>query len=674
MEYPFTRESQKVDNYFGVEITDPYDWLEDDHSEETKEWVRQQQGFTENYLSKIPEREGIKQRLLELANYEKYSTPFKKGDYYYFYYNSGVLNQMQIYRQKGLNGEKELVLDPNLLSKDGTTSAYISEFSPCYKFCAITISQAGSDWSELRVFNLEKLDWENDLIKWSKFSGTSWDKDGFLYSRYDEPSNEGALKDVNENHRVFYHKLGTNQEDDILIFEDKRFPKRFNSAYFSNDKSVVFLNVSEGTDGSEIRYKKVGDSEFKTIVKGFDTNSYTIGLMEDKVLVQTNLDAPNYKLVLIDPINPNRENWIDVVKEDEFVLESSMIVKDKLVLNYLKDACNELKVYNLKGDFVRNIEFDSKGMIAVSADEDQSEFFVKTLSFTDPGTTYRLNIENDMIEEFKKTITKSDLSNFVTEQIFFTSKDGTKVPMFIVRRRDIKLDGNNPVMLYGYGGFNVSLTPSYAYTIIPFVEKGGIYAQVTLRGGGEYGEEWHKAGMKFNKQNVFDDFISAAEFLIKENYTNSNKIAIRGGSNGGLLVGACMTQRPDLFRVAIPEVGVLDMLKFHKFTIGWGWAVEYGSSENEDEFKYILNYSPLHNIKEGVKYPATMIKTADHDDRVVPAHSFKFAAELQKKSLKAENPYLIRIDIDAGHGGSSLAKLIDSTSDTLAFIYKHLEV
>lgn len=677
MKYPITKKVDQKDNYFGTEITDPYRWLEDDHGADTIEWVKEQKNFTENYISNLPMRDKIYERLEKLSNYPKFTSPFKAGQYYYYYYNSGLQNQSVIYRQKSLDSKGEIFLDPNTLSEKGTTSAVICSFSPDYKYVTILIKHAGSDWATIKVIDTKTLKWLDDEIKWVKISQTSWLDNGFYYSGYEKPLEKKELSGQNKFHKNYFHKLGTKQEDDQLIYEDIDNPLRYHIAFLTQDKRFLILNISEGTDGNEVRIMDLtkNKKEFKVIFPGFKNKFWVEDNLNDKILAITNYNAPNYRVVLLDPQNPSPENWIDFLPEKTFLLESFNICGSKIFAFYLKDCCSFVEQWNLNGDFEKVIELPGKGRAwGLSGKRDHKEGFFTFSSFTFPNEIYHYDFEKEKISLFKRSQIDFDIEKFETKQVFFTSKDSTKIPMFLVNKKNIPIDKKRPVLLYGYGGFNHNLTPFFNYSIIPFLEKGGVYASVNLRGGGEYGEKWHKAGMKLNKQNVFDDFISAAEYLIDEGYTNKEKIAISGGSNGGLLVGACMVQRPDLFKVALPAVGVLDMLRFHKFTIGWGWVGDYGSSDNEEEFKYLLKYSPLHNLKKDVKYPATLITTADHDDRVVPAHSFKFAAELQEKGLKTENPYLIRIDIDAGHGGSSLTKFLNQRADILSFIMYHLKI
>ena len=676
--YPETKKGNVVDDYFGTKINDSYQWLENDTAADVTSWVDEQNKLTHNYLAQIPFRVKIKNRLTEIWNYPKYSSPFKEGDYYYFFKNDGLQNQSVLYRQLGINGEHEVFLDPNKLSNDGTSSLASITFSKDHKFCAVGIAQSGSDWNEIFVMNVSNKQKTTDVIKWVKFSGATWYKNGFYYSRYDEPTKGKEYSSANEYMKIYYHELGRPQQDDKLIYEDNAHPLRYFNAGVTEDERYLYINVSEGTSGSEILVRDLTQPNtiFKTLFKGFENNYNIIDNSGDKILALTDLGATNYRLVLVDPLNPDSKNWKDIIPQGIDLLEGVSTCGGKLFATYLKDASTRLYSFDRNGKNKLEILLPGIGTATgISGKKEDKEAFYTFTSFINPGEIYRYDLNNGKSELFRKTDTKFDANGFETKQVFYTSKDGTKVPMFIMHKKGLKLDGNNPTLLYAYGGFNISLTPSFSVSRIMFLEKGGVYVVANLRGGGEYGEDWHKAGMLNKKQNVFDDFIAAAEFLIKEKYTSSDKLAIHGGSNGGLLVGACMTQRPELFKVAIPAVGVLDMLKYHKFTIGWGWAVEYGSSDSKEQFDYLIKYSPLHQVKSGVNYPATMIMTADHDDRVVPAHSFKFAAELQSKQLPTGNPILIRIDKKAGHGaGKPTSKLIEDATDMWSFVLWNLGV
>ncbi len=678
-----TRKDSTVDNYFGVEIADPYRWLENDTAPEVISWVAKQNEVTFNYLNQIPFREEIKTRLTEIWNYEKFSAPFKEGDYWYFGKNNGLQNQSVIYRTKDIENvsNAEVFLDPNKLSEDGTVSLASLSFSKDHKFAAIGISKSGSDWNEIFVINLLTLEKTKDVINWVKFSGATWFKSGFFYSRYDEPVKGKDFSNKNEFMKIYYHEMGTQQSEDKLVYEDKAHPLRYFNASVSEDESFLFINISEGTSGSEILVKSIKDQDylkgsFTIFCKGFTNNYGVVTNDGNKILVLTDYKAPKYRLVAIDPTQPEEKNWEVRIAEGKNLLENVTSAGGDLIANYLVDASTRLKHYDIMGKLKSEIELPGIGTASTGGCKANENLITYNyISFTEPGKIKFYDLKTMDQKSWGAEIKYAfDPNQFETKQVFYTSKDGTKVPIFIMHKKGMKLDGNNPTLLYGYGGFNINLTPSFSISRMMFLERGGVYAIANLRGGGEYGEEWHQAGMLGKKQTVFDDFIAAAEYLIAEKYTQSSKLAINGGSNGGLLVGACMTQRPELFKAAIPAVGVLDMLRYHKFTIGWGWAVEYGSSDNKEQFGYLLKYSPLHNIKEGVSYPATLIMTADHDDRVVPAHSFKFAATLQEKTKKEDTPHLIRIDSKAGHGaGKPTAKLIEDATDMYSFILWNLQ-
>ncbi|HEX7904789.1 MAG TPA: prolyl oligopeptidase family serine peptidase [Chitinophagaceae bacterium] len=675
--YPETKKVDTVTDYFGTKVADPYRWLEDDNSEETKAWVAEQNKVTQSYLSKIPFRDNVKKRLEELWNYPKYSSPFKEGEYYYFFKNDGLQNQSVAYRQKGLNGKPEVFIDPNKLADDGTAALAGWSFSRNSKYLAYSVSQSGSDWQTGYLMDVKTKKKIGEELKWLKFTGFSWKgDDGFYYSRYPAPKEGENLKGKNESPQVYYHKLGTQQSEDKLVYEDKAHPQRFAGVSLTEDERFLILGTSEGTSGGEVWYKDLKDpaqKDFKLLIPGFATEPNIVDNIGGKLLLLTNDGAPNYKLVLVDPENPAKENWKEIIPEKKEVLQNVTTGGGFLFASYLKDASTKVYQHDYTGKLVRAIELPGIGTAGgFGGKKKDKEFFYTFTSFNYPPTIFRYDIASGNSSVFRKTETKFDPASFETKQLFFTSKDGTKVPMFVTYKKGLQLDGNNPVLLYGYGGFNIPMTPGFSISNAFFMEQGGVYAQVNLRGGSEYGEEWHKAGMLQNKQNVFDDFIGAAEYLIKEKYTNSQKLAIRGGSNGGLLVGAAMTQRPDLFKVAIPQVGVMDMLRYHKFTIGYAWAVEYGSSDKKEDFEYLYKYSPVHNLKPGVSYPATIVTTADHDDRVVPAHSFKYAATLQAAQA-GTNPTLIRIESKAGHGaGKPVSKQIEEVTDIWSFTMYNL--
>jgi prolyl oligopeptidase len=678
IKYPETKKTSQADDYFGTKVADPYRWLEDDNSQETKDWVIAQNKVTHAYLSSIPFNEKVKKRLEEMWNYAKYSSPFKEGDHYYFYKNDGLQNQSVLYRQIGLNGAPEVFIDPNVMSKDGTSAIGTPSFSKGKKYAVYLEAQAGSDWQEAHILNVADKKPLSDEVNYIKFSGTSWKgDDGFYYSRYPIPDETSKLTNQNQNHKVYYHKLGTPQSADVLIYEDKEHPLRTVGAGLSEDEHFLVLSTSEGTSGAELWVKDVkndgSSAGFSLVIKGFDNEAEFIDNDSDQLLVRTNIDAPNYKVVLIDPKNPAKENWKVIIPERKELLESVGTAGHKLFLSYLEDASSRIYQTTYSGTLEREIKLPGIGSAGgFGGYRDDKEIFYTYNSFDYPPSIFRYNIATGQTTLFRKSEVKINADNYQTVQSFFTSKDGTKVPMFITYKKGLQLNGNNPVLLYGYGGFNIPMTPGFSISNAFFLEQGGVSVIVNLRGGNEYGEAWHKAGMLHNKQNVFDDFIGAAQFLIDKKYTNPQKLAIRGGSNGGLLIGAAMTQRPDLFKVAIPQVGVMDMLRYHKFTIGWAWATEYGSSDKKEDFENLYKYSPLQNLKPGVKYPATLVTTADHDDRVVPAHSFKFAATLQADN-DGTNPTFIRIESKAGHGaGKPTSKQIDEAADIWSFVMYNL--
>lgn len=668
--YPETRKDLTVtDNYFGTEVADPYRWLEDDRSDKTAAWVRAQNEVTFDYLSQIPYRDAIKDRLLELYDYPKYGAPRKKGEYYYFFKNDGLQNQSVMYRQKGLDGEPEVFLDPNTFSADGTVALGTTSFSKDDKYLAYTVSKSGSDWVEIYVMDLATGQKLADHIEWVKFSGASWTADGFFYSRYDAPSEGSLYAGKNEYQKVYFHRIGTPQSDDVLIYEDKNHPLRYFSAMVSKDDQWLFIEASEGTHGTEILYRPMNSrAPFKVLFPGFESDYGIVWCEGDRALVYTNDNAQNFRLAEIN-LADARPVLKDLIPEKSDLLEGASLGGNSIFAHYLKDASTRVYQYDLQGNEVREIQLPTIGTAeGFSGELEDDELFYTFNSFNYPPTIFSYNAGTGVSSVFRETKVPFDPADFVVEQQFFASKDGTRVPMFIVYKKGMKKDGTNPVHLYAYGGFNIAYGPAFSPALVMFMEQGGIYALANIRGGSEYGETWHRGGMLENKQNVFDDFIAAGEYLIAEKYTSKEKLAISGGSNGGLLVGAVMTQRPDLFAVCFPRVGVLDMLRYHKFTIGWGWAVEYGSSDHEEQFKYLYAYSPLHNIKD-VCYPPSMVMTADHDDRVVPAHSFKFAATLQEHQA-CDNPVLIRIEADAGHGaGKPLSKQLDEVADMYAFLF-----
>lgn len=674
MIYPTTRKVDHVDEYHGTKVTDAYRWLEDDRSAETGAWVKAQNEVTFAYLNKIPFKGKIFSDLEKAYNYPKYSAPRKKGEYFYFYKNDGLQNQSVLYRQKGLNGTPELVMDPNKLSADGTTRLTVFNLSKNGNYAVCGFSKGGSDWQEYQIMDMKTLQMLSDKIEWVKVSGASWQGDGFYYSRYPKPEGS-ALAAKNENHQVFYHKVGTAQAADELVYEDKVNLQRFHGVYVSEDEQFAFLNLSDrgkGKDGNALFYRAKGQKEFTPIVSEITNFSYSVvDNVAGGFLINTNENAPNEKVMLYETAT---KKWKPFLPEKPEPLTGVGTAGGKLFALYSKDVTTRVYVYNMKGQLENEVPLPGLGSAGGFGGENDDKFvFYTYTSFNYPPTIFRYDIATKKSTVFREPEVSFKPTDYETKQVFYTSKDGTKVPMFITYKKGLKLDGTNPTVLYGYGGFNISLTPSFSPTRMPFLDQGGVYAQANLRGGSEYGEEWHKQGMKLKKQNVFDDFIAAAEFLIKEKYTSSARLALQGGSNGGLLVGAVINQRPDLCKVAFPAVGVMDMLRFHKFTIGWNWIADYGSSDNAEEFKALYAYSPLHNIKTGVNYPATLVTTADHDDRVVPAHSFKYAAELQEKAGKSStNPLLIRVDVNSGHGASNTKKALETTADTYAFMFQNM--
>ena len=675
IEYPATAKVDTVDVYFGTEVPDPYRWLEDDNSAETEAWVTAQNTVTFAYLEKIPFRNKIKERLTELWNYPKQGAPFKKGSNYFYFANDGIQNQDVLYMIPSLDAEPVVLLDPNTMSDDGTVALSDLEVSKDGKYLAYSIAVAGSDWNEIHVMDIASKEKKSDLVRWVKFSGIAWYKDGFYYSGYAEPAQGSELTGKNEFHKVYYHRIGTSQEKDRLIYENPAYPQRLYNAGVTEDDSYLVLYEHESSTGNAFYVRKAAqdNATFTPMVTSFDNINAVIDNVGEKLLVNTNIGAPRNRVVLIDPASPAPESWIDVIPEKEEVLEGASVYGGRIVTTYMKDATSRVYVHSLEGEMQRELALPGLGSLgALTGQKATNEVFYSFTSFSTPNTIYRYDLETGESTMFKEAGIDFDSEAYETKQVFFSSKDGTKVPMFIVHKKGLKLKGDNPTMLYAYGGFNISLTPSFSVSRLILLENGGVFAMPNLRGGGEYGEEWHKAGTKLQKQNVFDDFIAAAEYLIAEGYTSPEKLAIHGGSNGGLLVGACMTQRPELFKVALPAVGVMDMLRFHKFTIGWAWTGDYGSSDNEEEFRYLLGYSPLHNIAAETCYPATLVTTADHDDRVVPAHSFKFIAALQEKQACA-SPTLIRIETKAGHGaGKPTAKRIEEAADLYSFMMYNL--
>ena len=678
VQYPVSSKGEVVDDYHGTKVADPYRWLEDDWSNETKEWVTNQNKVTINYLDQISYRKEWQTRLEDINNYPKYSSPSRKNEYFYYSKNDGLQNQSVLYRQKGLAGKPELVLDPNKFSAEGTTSLAAFSISKNGKYAVVGKSAGGSDWRTFFVMDLTTKKYLKDSLAWVKVSGASWQGDGFYYSRYPAPETGKELSTKNENHQVFYHKVGTSQDKDVLIYEDKENPQRFHGVFTDKSERYVFLNISDrgkGKEGNSLWYfdNKSADKKFKPVIK--EVGNYQYSFVEEvngQFLLQTNDGAKNRKIVLVDPLNPAPANWKTVIEEKEENMSSVTATGNKLFITYMKDVTSRVYQYDLNGKFEREVKLPALGTVSGFGGEREDKFtFYTFTSFTFPPTIYKYDIATGQSTVFRKPEVKFNPEEYETQQVFYPSKDGTKIPMFIVYKKGMQLNGRNPTILYGYGGFNISTTPSFSPARIAWLEQGGIYCLANLRGGSEYGEKWHEAGMRFKKQNVFDDFIAAGEYLVEKQYTSNDYLAIQGGSNGGLLVGAVINQQPKLFKVAIPQVGVMDMLRFHKFTIGWNWIAEYGSSDNPDDFKNLFAYSPIHNIKSGLNYPATLITTADHDDRVVPAHSFKYAATLQEH-YKGENPVLIRIDVNSGHGASNLKKALETTADIYSFTFYNM--
>lgn len=673
-----TAKVNHVDQYHGTAVPDPYRWLENDTAQVVQEWVKAQNELTFGYLKKIPFRSKIKQRLTKIWNYPKFEAPFKEGTHYYFYKNTGLQNQKVLYAQAGLKGTPTVFLDPNKLSKDGTTALTTLSFSANGDYVVYGTSGGGSDWNEYRVMETATRKLLPDSLSWIKFSGAAWYKDGFFYSRYDAPTAGSKMANKNENHKVYYHKINTPQAEDQLVHEERSKPLRLFHAQTTEDERFLIISVSEGASSTNALYYKDLTKEkanLKPIVGNFEAEYTVIQNIGDKLLVHTNKNAPRYQLVLIDPQEPAEENWKKLIPESEDVMTDVSLVNNKLLVTYLRNASSQLLVHDVKGKLLSQVKLPTLGTVTgFGGKKTDKEIFYTFNSFTYPSTVYKYTVGTNKSELYRKPQVAVPLDNYETKQLFYTSKDGTKVPMFIVHKKGMTLDGKNPTYLYAYGGFNVSVMPGFSISRMLWLENGGVLAIPNIRGGGEFGEAWHKAGMAPNKQNVFDDFIAAAEYLINEKYTSPARLAIAGGSNGGLLVGAVANQRPDLFKVALPAVGVMDMLRFHKFTIGWAWTSEYGSSDDPEQFKNLLAFSPLHNIKEGVSYPATLVTTADHDDRVVPAHSFKYISTLQEKGA-GPNPYLIRVDVNAGHGaGKSTSLLINEAADVWSFIYYNMEI
>lgn len=676
--YPMTQQVKQVDDYHGVKVADPYRWLEDPDAPETRQWIEAQNQLTFGYLSQIPQRAAIQQRLTSLWDFEKYGIPFQQGDRYFYSKNDGLQNQSVLYTLKSLDATPTVLLDPNQLSGDGTVALSGIDISEDGRRLAYGLSISGSDWQEWRVRDVETGQDLDDRVQWVKFSGASWTHDGqgFFYSRYDAPNEKTKLEDVNYFQKLYYHRLGTPQADDLLIYERTDKKDWGFSGGVTEDGRYLIVSVWLGTDPRNLVFYKdlsVPDAPVVELITAFEAAYSFIDNDGTRFWFSTDLDAPRGRVIAVDITQPDRAHWQEVIPQTNETLEGVSVLNNWFVLSYLKDARSQIKIVDLQGKVIREVTLPGIGSVGgFGGKRYDTETFYAFTSFTAPTTIYRYNLVTGESTLYRQPQVDFNPDDYETEQVFYTSKDGTQVPMFIVHKKGLKLDGNNPTYLYAYGGFGASITPSFSVSVLVWMEMGGVYAVPNLRGGGEYGEDWHQAGMKSNKQNVFDDFIAAAEWLIDHRYTSSHKLAIAGGSNGGLLVGACMTQRPDLFAAALPAVGVMDMLRFHKFTIGWAWMSEYGSPDDPEEFKALYAYSPLHNLRPNTAYPATLITTADHDDRVVPAHSFKFAAALQAVQ-QGNAPALIRIETKAGHGaGKPTAKIIEEAADRWAFLVKVL--
>lgn len=684
LNYPETlQDSTAGDTLHGTWIADPYRWLENDTSAETADWVTRQNAVTRAYLDSIPFKTSIAERYEELYNYPKVSAPRRVGNKVFQYRNSGLQNQYVIYVREGVDGEDKVFIDPNEVDPEGTTSINLNGASKDDRYVAVNVQKAGSDWQEMEVWDLSTMTKLSDKLEWVKFSGASWYKDGFFYSRYPAVTKGSKLSVASLGQMVYYHKVGTPQSQDVLIWKDEQNPNRYVGVSVTEGEEFATLYISTGTDGFEQYFHDLRKGgmplpgtkwtplqlgfDQKTSITDFDPNS-------GRLLVLTDVEAPNYRLVAVDPAKPAKENWVDVLPHKENLLESAGLVGGQLFAEYLQDVTTRVYRYDPDGSNERAIELPGLGSAGGFGGKREDTYtFYSFTNFTDPGTIYKYDIASGESEIFFRPELKFDPEQFETKQVFYPSKDGTKVPMFIIHKKGVVLDGTNPTLLYAYGGFNISISPSFSVSRMLLLEQGGVYAVANLRGGGEYGEKWHEAGMLEKKQNVFDDFIAAGEYLIKEKYTSKEKLGIMGGSNGGLLVGAVMTQRPDLFKVAFPIVGVLDMLRFQKFTAGFGWTPEYGNADNSpEELAFLKAYSPLHNVKSGTAYPATMVMTADHDDRVVPAHSFKFISALQS-AHSGPNPVLIRVDVNAGHGaGKPTSMIIDEQADVWGFFWKNV--
>lgn len=676
--YPSAKKDVKLDEYFGHKVSDPYRWMEED-SAELKQWIADQRKISKDYLQQLPDREGFVKKLEMFLNFPRESSPSLHSGYLYYTKNSGLDPHSVYYRIKkgAADAVEELVLDPNTLSEDGTVAAGPVGFSKDGRYMAYKIQESGSDWNTFKVRDLETKQDLEDELKWVKFSGATWYKNGFFYLRYPTPDKGDELSSANLNAAIYYHRLGTKQEKDVLVHRNRQNPKTYFSSWVTKDNSYLFIYEQSGTYGTKVHFKdlRTPGQKVKTLISNFENEHGVLHYHKGHVWLYTNKEASNFRVVKVSLREPQVEKWVDVIPHNpEHKLEGiNLYDSNKLVAHYLVDVSSRLKVFDLEGHFLHEVKLPGVGSVAsLRGEENDQEIYFSFQNFTSPSSSYAYNIRTNELKLHKKSQFKADLTDYVTEQVFYESKDGTKVPMFLAHKKGVKRDGTNPVYLTAYGGFDISYTPSFSATVYTWMEKGGVFALANIRGGGEYGQQWHEAGMRFKKQNVFDDFIAAAEYLHREKWTSPEHLTVTGGSNGGLLIGAVANQRPDLFAAAIPEVGVMDMLKFQKFTIGHAWVSEYGSSEESEEmFKYLYAYSPLHNIKQDLGYPAIMVTTADHDDRVVPAHSFKYAATLQE-GYEGEKPRIISISSKAGHGaGASLQHRIQTTADKFAFAWYH---
>jgi prolyl oligopeptidase len=673
LKYPAARKVDTVTNYFGTKVADPYRWMENDTTVERANWIQAENQVTEDYLSKIPFRDKIKKRLAKLYDYAKCTTPFKKGNYYFYYKNNGTQNQSVLYVQDGANGTPRVLLDPNTLSKEGTTSIAVTGVSNDQKYFAYGISKAGSDWNEFYVIDIATGKQLSDTLTWIKFSNIAWKGNGFFYTGYDAAKKGAALTEKNEHSRIYYHRVGTPQSADSLVFEDKQHQQRTMEADVTKDEKYLSITEEETSDGNSLMVKDLTKkgAPFITIVNDFISDNNIVDDMSNSLLIFSNRNAPNYKLVKVDLDKSEPDSWTAVIPEKTYLMQGVWLCNGNIVASYLKDVSTHFTMLDMTGKELKEIELPGLGNGDFSSNKEDSVAFYSFTNYTTPSTIYKYNATTGKSSVFFKPTADFNSDDYETKQVFYPSKDGTKIPMFIVCKKGTKMDGTTPCFLYAYGGFNISILPAFSPSVALFLENGGIYAVPNLRGGGEYGEKWHELGTKLNKQNVFDDFIAAAQYLIDNKYTSHEKLAIHGRSNGGLLIGAVMTERPDLAKVAIPTVGVLDMLRYHKFTIGWSWSGDYGTSDDSVQFHNLIKFSPLHNVKD-IAYPATLVTTADHDDRVVPAHSLKFIATLQEHQ-KGSEPVLVRIDHNAGHGsGKPLSKQIDEFGDVWSFVFYNL--